>query len=355
MLSVDAQVYFGGRVAFVIVPLVTAYVLLISNRALLRARLATFRWLVLGVLVAGAPVGAYIAQNYAAYMAHTTEVLVLSRVTDIANYNGYLIYHTNNALVILAQQAWIILQTFNRIPDFSLQYGIQRPMLDPVSGALLPAAVAYACFEIRRPGFAVTVLASVCIVVTGGVLTIEAPFWPRIMVVAPFLALLLGALLDRVWQTAERIPHLRVPVIGLLLALLIAIGNGNYIWYFNQFQAAARLSNDGLLMATGNYLRTLPAGAYVYGVDGDLVNLAHPTLQFLAPSVHGCDAPLTAHAAHLDLSACPPAPRGAPLAFVIESSHGPLLRTIKRRFPGGSSVTFRSGDPSVTVVVYRTR
>jgi hypothetical protein len=277
----------------------------------------------------------------------------LSRVTDIPNYNGYLIYHTNNALVILAQQAWIILQTFNRIADFSLQYGIQRPMLDSVSGALLPTAVVYACLEIRRPGFAITLLAGACILVMGGVLTIEAPFWPRLMIIAPFLALLLAALLDRVWQAAERIPRLRLPTLGLILALLTAIGNGNYIWYFNQFQAAARLSNDGLLMATGNYLRTIPAGVYVYGVDGDLVNLAHPTLQFLAPQVHGCDAPLTAHATHLDLSACPPVPRDASLAFVIASSHGPLLRTIKRTYPGGSSVTFHSGDPSLEVVVYR--
>ena len=63
--------------------------------------------------------------------------------------------------------------------DGSEQYGTTHPFFDAVSATLLLAGLAYACIRIRQIPFFFCLTSFASILVVGGVLTIDPPFWPR--------------------------------------------------------------------------------------------------------------------------------------------------------------------------------
>ncbi len=186
LLSVDLQVYFAARVAYVIVPLALAYVLLISDRSASRDRLTMLAWMALGWIVGVAPIGAVIQGDWSAFTGRTRDVLVLGGTVDAQNH-VYYGYRTHNAFAILKTQVWRVLQTFNYTGDSSEQYGESAPNAGPGKrGTLFPASVAYAIFRVRQAGFAVCLIALLSIIIVGGVLTIDPAFWPRLIVIRLF-------------------------------------------------------------------------------------------------------------------------------------------------------------------------
>lgn len=346
LLSIDLQVYYAARVAYVIVPVVIGYVLLSSERDLRRQRLPAIGWLVLGWFVGVAPIGTFILGNWSDFTERTREVLVLSGSTE-ARVHVYGMYGTHDSVYILRTQLWRVLQAFNRVGDSSEQYGIGHPMLDPLSAAILPAALAYAVFRVRRAGFALCLIAFASILLVGGVSTIDPPFWPRLIVIMPILALLLGAFLDGLWQVVDQVPRLRWPAAAAAFALLIAIANGNYTWYFTQFEPLIRTNSLAVPMDVGKFLRPLHDSATAYGISNGGFYVTHQAIQLLAPQVPGCDLTLS-----LSLQHCA-TPPGHDNIFVIAPDGVSSIPALKKACPGGILTVLRRYDLGQRFYIYR--
>jgi 4-amino-4-deoxy-L-arabinose transferase-like glycosyltransferase len=349
MISVDVQAYFAARVAYVIVPLAVAYVLLISDRAAFRSRLAGLGWMVVGLIVGVAPIGALILGDWSDFTARTRAVLVLGGLPDTQGH-VYGSYGTRDAVYILRTQAWRILQAFNFLRDSSEQYGIGHPLLDPVSGALLPAAVAYAIFRIRRPGFAICLIGLVSAAVVGGIATIDPPFWPRLIVIVPFMALLVAALLDELWRVADGVTALRWAAWPAALVVLVAIAYGNFRWYFAEYAPSIHDQFIAVPMDIGSYLRPIHDNPSVYGISAGSLDVTHQAVQLLAPDVKdACNIP-----SGVDVRQCP-FPPGRDRIFFIGPDRAALLPQLRATYPGGTLRVLRTYDQGAQVWVYRVR
>lgn len=345
-LSVDIQVYYAARVAYVIVPLAVGYTLFIGERHLLRSRLEVIAWLILGWLVGVAPIGAVILGDWSAFTGRTRDVLVLGGTIDAQNHvYGY--YLTHDPWIILRTQLWRVVQTFNLAGDTSLQYGSAHPMLDPISAALFPASVAYALFRGNRTGFGIALIALVGVVIVGGVLTVDPAFWPRLIILPALLALLIGALLDGVWQILDRLPRATIPALLAALALLVAVGNGNYQWYFQDFEPRVHASYIAAPMDIGTYVRSLGDHPTLYGVSDGSLYADHEAIQLLAPNARYCTI-----LQGVDIWQCPITPTGDRVFFVVPGKVQ-LLNTLKRKYPGGRLFTLRTYDSGGKIYIYR--
>ncbi len=349
-LSVDLQVFFSARLSFAVVPLVVLGVLLGTNRALLLPRLPTLGWLVVGFLVAGAPVIAFIELQWTTFISHSSGALITS--TDSSSrVHLFGAYGTYDIWPIMRVNIWRALQTFNFPGHTSMdQYPmVGHQMLDPVSGSLLAGSLALALFRIRHTGFAICAIMFVVIMFFVGTLTMDQPDWNRLLIILPVLALLLGAFLDALWQLIERIRLLKKPAVIAGLGLLAAVGYGNFTWYFVQFQPWIRQTLDALPMDVGNYLRHSPDRPYAFVIDGAGFSIEHEAVRFLAPSVPRCLVPR-----NLDFSQCAPAPANIRLFFLLPSQVT-LLPRLRAIFPGGTLSTFHSYKDNEKVMLYRVK
>ncbi|HEY8286442.1 MAG TPA: glycosyltransferase family 39 protein [Chloroflexota bacterium] len=346
LLSVDIQVYYAARVAYVIVPLVAAYVLLISDRERFRDRLPLIGWIILGWIVAVAPIGVVILSDWSSFTGRTREVLVLGGTLD-TQHHVYGYYGTHDVWIILRTQIWRVAQTFNFAGDSSEQYGSYHPMLDPVSAALFPSALVYACSRIRRAGFAICLIAFFSAIIVGGVLTIDPAFWPRLIVVPPILALIIGAFLDGLWQALDRVPRTLVPASLAAVLVLAAIGYGNYQWYFNDFQTRIRINYIAAPMDVGTYLRSITDDPSVYGITDGSMYMDHQAIQVLAPHIQTCNILIG-----IDISQCPFTP-GKDRVFVVVPARVRVLGQLRATYPGGVLHLLKTYDNGGKIYIYR--
>lgn len=325
-LTLDLHAYFGSRICFLVLPLFLLALACTGYWRLLRQRVAIVGWALLGLAVSIAPLGVYVAHNWDEFTSHTQHETILSKAPDI-QIQLTALFGTHDLGVMFRTELWRTILTFFFTGDGGLQYGIDRPMLDPVSSALLLAAIAYAFFRCREPGFSLCLIAFVCVLLIGGAITINMPYWPRLIVILPFAALLTAALLDALWQALERVPALAAPAGMLALALLAAVAYGNYRWYFAYFVPTWRQNFIAASMDVGMYLRRAPAGSYVYGIANGTYFLDNEGVRFLAPGVHLCTVPTG-----LDFSTCPRMPTDRSI-FIVFPAGAPYLPRLRAMYP----------------------
>jgi 4-amino-4-deoxy-L-arabinose transferase-like glycosyltransferase len=330
-LAVDIQVYFAARIALAVVPLTVLYLLLARDRGLPRPRGAILGWLPLGFVVGAAPIGALIASSWGAFTLRTRQVLVIGGTPD-AHSQVIALYGRSSVWHILREQFWAMLQTFNYSVDTSLSYLLPHQLLDPVSAALLPAALIYALYSLRGIGSVFCLGTFAGIVVTGGALTIGQPYWPRLIALLPILALLLAFLLDGLWSALEQLPRLALPAAVGVCALLVTIAYGNLWWYFGQYLPSARQNWLAVQTEAGEYLHSLPDHPSAYGLADPSFLITTPQIRFLAPGVPLCTV---AVGPVLSVKGCPPAP-GTDRVFLLTSGRLANLPALRRQFQGGT-------------------
>jgi 4-amino-4-deoxy-L-arabinose transferase-like glycosyltransferase len=346
-LSVDLQVFFSARLAFVMVALIGCCVLLVTDRQLWRSRLPALAWAGAAFVAAVAPLAALIGQDWQGFNQHTGDSLVTT--TDPAGrLHMFSVYGTYDIWSVMRTNLVRAVQTFNFPGHVAQQYPLfPHPMLDPVSGALFAGAVAFALFRIRHTGFAICLIMFGVIMFFIGMLTLDQPDWNRLLIILPVIALLLGAFLDGIGQLAEQVAFLAKPAAVCVAALLIAVAFGNLRWYFFQFQPTIQQSISALAMDVANYLRAATNHPYAYTVDGGGFNIDNQAVRFVAPNVPACILP-----PNLDRSACPAVPARVRLFFIMPTQVT-LIHQLRTAFPGGTVSVFRRYSDGQTVKLYR--
>jgi hypothetical protein len=186
------------------------------------------------------------------------------------------------------------------------------------------------------------------VVVVGGVLTIDAPFWPRLVLLPPAAALIIGAFVDSLWRDLGRMRGLALAGLVPVLAVIAAIGRGYYQWYFNQYQSSVSTSYGAATpMDIDNYLRPLADNPAAHGITGEGPNVDHEAVQLLAPHAHIC------HVLNgINCSACPSMASRVRI-FIITQARRNRIGQLEKQYPGGNLRVIKEYADGTEIPAYR--
>ncbi len=345
MLTFDIHAYFGSRICFIILPIYVLALLLTGYRSVLAARLRLLSWAAFGCLVSAAPIGVYILHNWAVFMGHSEDETIFSNLPDI-QIQLTALFGTHDLGYMLRTELWRTVQTLFYAGDGGLQYGATYPMIDPISSALLPAAVCYSFFQFRKPRYSICLISFVSVLVVGGAMTINMPYWPRLVVLVPIISLLIAALIDDLWTVLEQVPYAVIPSSVCAVLLLLAIAYGNYHWYFGEYVPTSRQNGMAAPMDIGNFLRSRGT-VYAVGLSAGDLYMNDEVIRFLAPKAITCTL-----FNDVDAKVCPRVPKGGDYVFIAPSAVG-LIPRLEQRYPHGTLSRFHTYTVDETYWLYR--
>lgn len=287
LVGVDVQLYYAARLAVPLI-MVHAAVRALVERGLLRNWIRLMLWTGLGVLVTFLPMAMYYVMHPAAFGQRTDAVFIFS---SAALAKGAMLNDYGHAgwLDILLRQAQRVVLGFLSIGDRSDQYGARSALLDPVTAAMVPAAVALAIARAKQSPWLLCVSWAAITLVLGGILTTYQPDAPRLLPALPAVCLLIGGLAHTVLDTAGQ-TGLRdaKPLLAIALAgALVAAGSMNATAYIQEYPAQVADQQVTLITDVARFLSAEPGGRPVILYDHREFYLGHWTIQLLAPQVTG--------------------------------------------------------------------
>jgi len=338
-LSLSLQVYFSARIILLIAPCFLIG-LALFNRSALKGRLTAIGWMALSSLVAIGPLVVYFSHDQAALKARAVEVLITTN--DVWTHQHVIgMFNTSNMQAILLRQFATIPLLPGALTDQSLQYGPLYPMFDALVAAFILIGFWYALLHLTRPLCLLLIIWVVGVVTAGGALTIDMPWWPRLLVGVPAFCLLAAVALEATlrlvmraaggltmaWRIRQRqvawrallaqrrgmtdawpLPTRPVPALRYatgwpsgrtlrtlalwLLALAVVVYSG--VWsgysYFHDYPTEVTASWRTQYTDIGRYLATQPQDTEVVLYTDSSVIWTYSTFQFLEPQMQGMAA-----------------------------------------------------------------
>jgi len=214
--------------------------------------------------------------------------------------------------------------------DTSMQYKGPAPMFGRLAGALLMIGAIMAVWSVRDGRLMFPVLCALSILVVGGALTIDTPFYPRLAGVPPVLALIAGRTLDRLLSSgnAEEEKADRGSRVGIAAIVLGAIFVTNLHLYFRAYHSD--WSSHYTLTAMAREIAEQEPGTVTYFVVPPKFYFDLGTIRFLAPNQRGIDVENP-----IELIPRLPEKSMRPLFFIISEQHRDAIPMIRDRFPNG--------------------
>ncbi|HVR28066.1 MAG TPA: discoidin domain-containing protein, partial [Thermoanaerobaculia bacterium] len=322
-LGVGCLMYFSGRIAPLVVASWILY-LVVFHRRFALARIGGFALVALGALVILGPQLVFFAQHSEVVLGRGG-VFVFTAESMEHLKRGY---GVDTSAAVLFEQTWRSLLMFN----FTRTGAFQAPLPWPaMSGLLAPMLVLGAGWAAGRPrsaGPALVGLWLAVVLVVGSMLTLEAPFWPRLVVLLPAAALLTAFGLDRTAQAAgaalagERRGGCWIA--AGLAALLVVAGAMNWIRYAERMRHWVEPA-DWL----GRLVSAAPAETGFCMVRGPR-SFEEEHIRFLAAGRDLVTVPPGEIEEHLLQCV------GEARVWVLyEPFHRDLLSTLRARWPGG--------------------
>ncbi len=311
-LSLSAQVYFSARIMVAIVPLFLVGLIALNRRAL-SGRAPVFGWLALGAAVACGPLLVYFMTDNSALVGRAQEVLIFNGTPYM---QGHLkdLFGTNDLAAIVKRQLGAVPLLLSGLADQSEQYGPHYAMEDPLVASLMLVGFWLAFVRLRRPLYLLLMLWVLGTVILGDVVTIDMPWWPRLLAMLPALCLLAALALERLlhvleaalsafltwlaswgrewqgWRLSLRYLLLATQMLGLIAtADVVAYSLSESIeHYYVAYPAQVNDDSYRTRYTDVAYLAAqLPPGTHVVlFTDGDMI-WDYATIRFLAPNVQG--------------------------------------------------------------------
>ena len=343
-LGFSIEVYYAARLAPVIVALYLGY-RAVRRRDFLQTHARGLLALAFAALVFVAPMADVFLQDPSNFNARTAGVLVTSPDNFRHEADGYQVGTLGEVLAIQAERT---LEAFNILGETSLQYGHPAPLLDFWTGALLAMS---AIAILLRPGSARGFLLALWVWLTllaGSVLTVDALFSPRVLLVLPALLLGPALILDRAWSAVTALSG-RIGTYAFALPVVALLGlalQANMHDYFD-VQVVQR-EPAGRFTLLASYAAGIQNRYRLYAIGQTDWTLTSEAPRFLVPTVAAVnvrDGPLALPLDHI------PQDRG--VAFLVENGTADFsqrLDAIQRAYPvGHGEVVFeRPGNPTLT-------
>jgi hypothetical protein len=313
LLGIGLQMYFSGRGMVVILPVVALWVLA-RNRGQIRFWLLASLAVVAGLLLALGPMMVVLVQEPAAIGGRTSEV-VLWHPPVMQHLMGK--YGVRSPAAVLWQQLKASVLMFNFSEDSSTQFGFTGPMFSAMLSPLIWLGVALSLRRWRRPRWALGLVWMGGLMVSGSVLTNNAPFWPRLVGILPVAALMAGLSLMRIWQVAGSWRQ--------WMALVLMLGFVLLAWRNWQVYEAFVADNARPAARIGRYLATLPEDVHACSFAQPYALNVRAT-RFLARPRALIDLPVG-----VSLLRCP----GPQRVWILPPEGGELLASVQRQWPQG--------------------
>jgi 4-amino-4-deoxy-L-arabinose transferase-like glycosyltransferase len=338
-MGIGLYLYYASRlVPFIVLGFL--FCMWLSDRRWLREHWRGLSIMWIAALVVFAPMGVYFVQHPWHFMSRTSFVFVLGNQgwADTP-------YPRESAVLTLLGQAARVLPLFNRGGDTSGQYGYLGPMLDFVTSILFVLGLGYGFARALRPRYFFLLIWFWATIIAGGILTLPAPFVPRLAgmlpVVALFAALAGSATLD-VLRAAWADNKATRAILGALVALTLGVACFlNYDIYFNDYLPTVQ----GWAMrepatAIARYVNSLGDDYEFYLLGEPRLYVRHGTIRFIARDIIGTDV--------VDPSLYIPLRSGGEknAAYVLLPSHLHHLSNLQQYYPRGvvRSFTRESGE-----------
>ncbi len=319
--------YYASR----LVPFIVAAFLLyaaITRRGFVRAHWPGVLILCLTAILVFMPMAAYFLQHPWHFMSRTSHVFALSELGWVDAP-----YARESTAAVLFHQAGRVLPLFNYGGDRSGQYGYRGPMLDFITSILFVLGVGYSIAHLDRPRHFFLFLWFSATLIVGGILTLPAPFLPRLVGMLPVLSIFASAVIVRTTELfAKRCREARGSrvALGVLLATACAaVAYLNCDTYFNQYLPTVQ----GWAMrepatAIARYMNSLGNDYEVYLLGEPKLYVRHGTIRFIAREVEGTDV--------LDPSQYIPLrdSHDKNAAYILLPSHQHHLATLQQYYPG---------------------
>lgn len=293
-----------------------------------------------------APMALYFVQHPWHFISRTSHVFALGDLgwVDVS-------YARQSPAITLFTQAGRVLPLFNYGGDMSGQYGYRGPMLDFITAMLFILGLGYSLANSRRPRHFFLQIWFWATLIAGGILTLPAPFIPRLSGVLPVVVIFAAVAMDRMWdvfaQTWGDGRAARATLCGLVAVMLSTVALLNYDIYFNRYLPTVQ----GWAMrepatAVARYVKSLGNDYQFYLLGEPKLYARHGTIRFIARDLKGVDV--------LDPSRYIPLQDsgGRSAAYILLPSHLHHLDSILQCYPQGvvRHFTRESGELWFTTV-----
>ena len=332
--------YFSGRVVLVALAAFVLYLLLFDRR-LLRANAIGLVWLGVGVLVGLGPMLLFFLQHPQSWLSRTQQVILFNPAVLEHSKNKYGVETMGQ---IMVEQVRRTLLVFNSGMDSSTQFGFPGALVDRITGPLVVLGVAAALAQLRRWGYGLLLVTLGTVLLLGGILADNPPFYPRLILALTPAVGLAAVAVDRAWQAVtdalgEETGRIVATVVigGLMLIALM-----NWTLYY---QATAHNGRPRALV--GRYVSTLPADATICIVPDNEAGWIHGPeereIDFFMNGRRGEIAPLDGDGR---LQAPPAACSQPGAVWIVPVAKQTTLGELEAQHPGGARRSYgaRLGD-----------
>ena len=314
----------------------------LASRGFLREHWRGIAVLWLSAILVFAPMGPYFIRHPWHFMSRTTNVFALG---DQGWVDTSYSYPQDSAALTLLGQASRVLPLFNYGGDTSGQYGYRGPMLDFVTAILFVLGLGYSFAHARRPRYFFLLIWFWATLIAGGVLTLPAPFVPRLAGMLPVLSIFAAVTMAatvNVLQDAWVNRRATKAALGVLVALTVGVAAYlNYDTYFNKYLPTIQ----GWAMrepatAIARYVVSLGGDYEVFLLGQPKLHVRHGTIRFIARDMMGTDVP--------DPSLYIPLRAGGErnVVYILLPSHLHHLTSLQQYYPQGvlRNFTRESGE-----------
>lgn len=252
LLGLTGTLYYSGRVFGVIALLWWLWFVLARRDWLRRMGWAGFAFWAGGGTIFLAPfLGLWLRQP-AAFLTRLREVSVFGE-SSVAHMES--VFGVQGLNAVLLENIRRTALTFWLFGDKSTQFGWQEPMLDSLIAPLLLLGIGFLLLNLDRFQAWLLLTWLVGVIVLGGVVVINSPYWPRLLPALPVAGLICALAVDRVRATFARssAPWLGQFSVVIVLGVLVLAGVNNWVdWYEAQTVYADQES------VAGRAVRSLP-------------------------------------------------------------------------------------------------
>ncbi len=327
-MGAGLYLYYASRlVPFIILAFLLGA--LIADRGFLRTYRRGITALWLTALLIFAPMGLYFIQHPRHFISRTNYVFIFGDQGWVETP-----YPRYSSAVTLLNQAARVLPLFNYGGDMSGQYGYRGPMLDFITSIFFVLGLGYSVANSYRPRQFFLLIWFWATLIAGGMLTLPAPFLPRLVGMIPVLFILAAVAMDRVWDMFAQIwgsGRLPTVTLGVLPAVtLSAVAFLNYDIYFNRYLHSIQgwaMREPATTIA--RYVNSLGADYDVYLLGEPKLYIRHATIRFIARDVKGTD--VLNPSLYIPLSTA----QGKNAVYILLPSHLHHLPSIQQYYPRG--------------------
>jgi 4-amino-4-deoxy-L-arabinose transferase-like glycosyltransferase len=279
-------------------------------------------WMTLGILTALGPDLVYMITNWSVYMQRTSEVLI-SNPGNIEHLK--FTYQVNSVWMVVWEQVKRSVLLFNYYTDRSAQFGYPHPMFNSLVSPMLILGFGTCLYRWKKPEYLFVIASFVFILITGSILTDDAPTWCRLVGLIPLAALLIALVFNEtieIFNRASLKPLIPLLLLGIVLYLGV-LGVMDWNTYIREVENQTRP-----VVRVARYLNSLPADINACGITDDY-QITQEEIRFLGwPRSLVVVSPDTAE---ITPDICP----GENLVWILSPAYQNRLSEIKAEWPSG--------------------